>query len=216
MSRSLSLSRQSDGVLGKTLLFVLFVLHPLLVRADPVPHRYRLEQRKISLVSAREEAIRLVLREGPEDRILWQHTVREVECLAWSKDHRALAMSLYDPAWGFRLFLWRAGEEARLVRYRTEGRETDGILDLLWSGDRRHLLFRTWGSGGKDMNTSTLWCLDVKRGRQTMGPWGVRRMQWLSNHRVRYWKLKFLGKGTAAAPLRSITDPKPRLWRCPS
>lgn len=155
---------------------------------------------------------RLQLREAPSGRVIWTRTVREVNRIGWSKDHRALAVSIGDRAFGrehYRFLLWRAGQPARLVRYRNEPYADYGILCFAWSPDHRRLLYRQVNAGAYFERLGSLWCMDVSSLRQrSVTDESVRSMHWVGRHRFAYQTVK----GVWDKSHKRLTWPVPAGW----
>ena len=185
-------------------LLCLLLCHPA---AASQSRPYRLTERRMA---NEQTALRLINRAA--GRTVWTKHVGDLDCLAWSADGRALALSVYTAGkTPFHLLVWQEGRPARLVNISPAlgGGSIDGVLDIQWSPDKRRLLFRGWQSGGKDLNVGQLGCLDRKTGRISFVPAGVRQMQWVGPARARYRVEKIVAHGNRTSV---IDDPRPRFW----
>jgi hypothetical protein len=122
------------------------------------------------------------------NKTLWKTTVY---CAGntnvfWSEDGRAAVVM--DYAGVYRMLVWRAGKQVREFRAQ-KYLECEGVVGLRWSPNKQTLLLRTVRAmGSYDVNLGDLWCVRLPSGRARLlsGGSGVRHMEWLSNHKVRY------------------------------
>ena len=146
---------------------------------------------------------------------VWKKQVGYLDCVGWSHDHKALALSITSLGeTPFRLLIWQKGTPVRLlddspVPPGYGGGYIDGVVDIVWSPDDRRVLFRIWQSGSKSMNLGVLECLDTKHGQISTLPGDVRQMQWLGPHRVKYRVMKIVTHGNDET---LIEDARPRYW----
>ncbi len=143
---------------------------------------------------------------------IWKKQATDLDCVGWSSDHKALALSLFmGGKTPFRLLIWKAGRPARLFDDSPApgGGSIDGVIDFAWSPDDRRVLFRVWQSGGKMMNNGALFCLDTQAWRSSPVPGGVRRMRWLGPHRVRYTIVTVKSQGSTD---RLVEEVRPHFW----
>jgi len=193
------------------------VLHGLLpsAKASSSPP-YSLSQHQV-----REGRVILRLINERTGELVWKRTVVEVNRVGWAQDRKALGLAIFAPGSNvnFQLLIWRENKPVRLIAgglrhhgWGFEGYENDGVLDFAWSPDDRRVLFRPWGSGGKDLNVGSLYCLDVNNWRLSWLPKGVRRMQWQGNRRVKYRVMKSWSRGNTYG---EVEDARPRFWNLP-
>ncbi len=83
-------------------------------------------------------------------RTVWRKQVAELDCIGWSPDHKALAVSARIVGkTPFRLLLWQEGRPLRLLDDSPlpEGGYIDGVIDFAWSPDDRRVTHCVYGSG---------------------------------------------------------------------
>lgn len=194
----------------------LLLRHDLLMSAEAsAPAAYTLSQSHV-----KRDYVILRLIDRHTERQAWKRIVAGVSCLGWARDRKALALAVWvvnDHY--FQILVWRGGKPVRLIAGRGHrggwgagGYENDGVLDFAWSPDDSRVLFRAWGSGGKDLNDGTLYCLDTKGWRLSCVTEGVRQMQWLGTRRVRYRVMKAWSHGNTFG---EVVDPRPHFWNVP-
>ncbi|HZT42792.1 MAG TPA: hypothetical protein VFA07_11560 [Chthonomonadaceae bacterium] len=175
------------------------------------------------------EIVRLYNRHS--HRLVWQrtflHAWLERPFMGWSRDHRALAFIVQDNriyiqrSSGFqhitrdlfRIFIWRAGEQSKLIANQNILQTYDGAFDFQWSPGNSRLAFRGEGSGDLDVDAGAICCLDPSTGRIHAGPGGVRKMRWIGRYLLRYWPLHWRLVGPQSVV--PVTARHSRLWRCP-
>ena len=124
--------------------------------------------------------------------LVWTRTVKDTDRVSWSKDYHALALAVFVNNGPVSILFWREGQVAPMYCRQAKhwgNYEDDGVINFAWSPDNQRLLFRTWGSGGLDMNVGSLWCLNISTGYlQTISP-SVRQMEWVGKRSFRYWTI---------------------------
>lgn len=157
----------------------------------------------LSPVTTADEPITLRVYNRQTHKLIWTRKASAgIDCYAWSRDHRALAVS-----WGIRrksgtrnllrFTLWQAGQKPRTFRDlpRPMGRYTpmsdlytESLVEMVWSPDKRHLLIRSAASLGTAGNgMGNLWCVDTQRFKaDLLVAGGVGQAKWTSNHTVYY------------------------------
>ena len=194
----------------------LLLLHTLLSSAWGASRAsYTLSQRH-----TRSDKVILRLINRHTGRRVWQRTVLYADHVGWARDRKALALAVFvvGSNVNFRLLVWQEGKPARLLAgpgrhggWGAGGYENDGVIDSAWSPDDRRVLFRPWGSGGKDMNVGTLLCLDADRWRLNTVNDSVMRAQWLGPHRIRYQPMEVIKHGSTFS---YRTAHRWRYWSC--
>ncbi len=170
-----------------------------------------LDQQQVDRKGKALVRLRLIIGSRP----IWSRTVDEVQRIGWSSNRNALVVAIHDSAWeGYRLLIWRAGASPKLVQYEPKYGEDDGIIDFMWSPDTCHVLFRTYGSGGRDLNTGTLWCLSVRDLKAKAGPRSVRRMTWIGERTIRYWVSILKSNPSVSGSQTLVTSSTARVWKC--
>lgn len=191
------------GVIGLSLLTFQAVGTP-----DAQGRQYDLKQQR---VGDSQTVLRLINR--ATGKALWKKRVAGLDCLGWSSDHRALALSLCtNRKPPFRLLVWQEGKPVRQLDDSPvrSGGYIDGVIDFAWSPDDRRVLFRVYQSSGKIMNDGLLYCLDTKRWSLSSLPEGVTHMQWVGPRLVRYRVMKGWSHGNISGEKE---DPRPRYWK---
>lgn len=151
---------------------------------------------------------------------IWKKQAANLDCVGWSSDHKALALSIYlgsDYTAGktpFRLLIWQEGKPIHLLDdsfmpVESGGGFIDGVIDIVWSPDNRRVLYRVWQSGSKTVNNGLLYCLDTKSWHLSSVPYEVRHMQWLGANRVRYQVINYVDPGNGN---RVIEKKHLRFW----
>lgn len=144
---------------------------------------------------------------------VWKKQVQDLDCVGWSPDRKALALSIYTTGKApFQLLVWQEGRPVRLLDDSPSpigGGYIDGVEDIVWSPDDRRILFRVWQSGSKMLNNGVLCCLDTKAWRLSSVPGNVRQMQWLGANRVRYQVVKYVDQENDK---RAIEQKHYRFW----
>lgn len=155
---------------------------------------------------------------------MWERRFVNVHRLvAWSSDHRAIAVMVQDdPKWiehngnNFsKLLVWQEGHPPSLLPLHNLYQDWDGVLNLWWSPDKKHLLFRAYYSGGADSNAGQLLCYDLRAQRFSPGPTFVRWARWVNSHRIRYARVKVVPMRPGSSEKTFIADRHTQLWRCP-
>lgn len=184
------------------LMLLCFLWCQTAIAAPREPATYKLETQT---VGSDQTILRFINR--TTGRTLWKKSVKNVDCVGWSHDHQALALSVYvGGKTPFRLLLWQAGKPLRVIDDSAlpavgEG-FIDGVIDIVWSPDDRRVLYRVYQSGGKSLNNGRLYCLDTKSWRLALIPGNVRQMKWHKANEVWYRVVEYHAidaKGTEQA-----------------
>ncbi len=179
---------------------------------------YALEQRHVNPNNPEEIVARVY--NSQTGQTIWRKHFAALNRVAWSKDHSALAMSVFPSTsktqWPaepgnryantaspqrMELWIWRAGTAGvqvyRKWLYRPDWNAYDGVLDMKWSAHNRRLALQLWGSGGWDLNSGEVWCLEPKTGRLRYVTDGIKAMWWNSDRWLCYRKQR---KGSSGFP----------------
>jgi hypothetical protein len=161
--------------------------------------------------------VTLVLINRVTNHPVWVRHVLGLDCIGWSNDRQALALSIRVPGRRpFRVLTWHMGGTTRLFDDSDSavgGGYIDGVIDLGWSPGDRRVLLRSYQSGGKNVGEGSLFCLAVADGRMYHIGDRVTRMRWLGLRRVRYWTLRAVIRW----PVVEIADrSSSHLWHCPA
>lgn len=193
---------------------------PYFIRQQNSPEMIKTLRRPYGPDSVLERPERDIIRlyERRTGRRLWSYSVSDVECSAWSGDGRtyALAFQPYGiegtmewPTW--EILIWRNGEKPRIFDDRKVIDQTDGVLSMEFSPDRRRLLVRTQDS----MVFGKLWCIDLRSFHVLSGPDNAYRgAHWLDNCSVRCFPSAWwTGRRSPDRPLRLTREIK--VWHLP-
>jgi hypothetical protein len=145
--------------------------------------------------------------------LVWKRTFQYVYDPYWSTDRKCLALAVRAERMEghFALLTWRAGEQPHLWKTQSFFWENDGILKMQWSPDTKRLLLLVWAGGGSlEGRVGEINILPLATGQfRYSGIRGVRRMQWIDNDTVRYWKT---GNKLDANNI-PVTSRKSHIWR---
>ena len=190
------------------LLLLCLLSCPFLTASASQASQYALIEQR---VGDSQIALRLINR--ATGQTVWKKQVEDLDCVGWSPDRKALALSIHISGKSpFRLLVWQERRPARLLDDSPSpigGGYIDGVEDIAWSPDDRRILFRVWQSGSKMLNIGVLCCLDTKAWRLSSVPGNVRQMKWLGRNRVRYQVVKYVDQGNDR---RVIEQKHCRIW----
>jgi hypothetical protein len=191
----------------------------------PSPERvtgrpYRLAARNVG-----KDVLLLSLQGKRTGRVLWSRNVRGERSndfpnnARWATDGRAFGLEVPDgSSFQDALLFWRVGYRVWQWSLEDAAREHnvvfDGYMeDFVWSEDRKRVLFRTWASGGLDLNTGELWCADLEHRRLSfVADEAVRRMTWADDRTVLFWTADF---PNGFQDFKGVESPCPTVRRVP-
>ena len=192
----------------------------------PQRFRYVLQQTRL-----KPEGVRLRIY-GPHHRLVWtcnEPTVSNLDVWKWSHDHRSLAFverfaSAHEPH--LRLTVWNSDGKVRHFDHPLDlFQDENSVQELHWSPDDQRLLLQTDFSAISSLDVSNAWYMRLPTGHvRRLSPPLVRRAEWTSPQRIRYWAIKHpivwvkdrrsqeIRPGNWTVP---AVDPRPRYWSCP-
>ncbi len=169
------------------------------------------------------------LRNKHTGKVIWIRHFDGGDIITWSKDSKAVAFEVgrtkeerpkhqYD----IKLVVWKAGGSVQSF-FPHPFIQEDYVEDMFWSPDKKHLLFRTGGSGAAQTNIGRLWCLNVRTHHVVSVNEGVRSIRWVGSHRVEYRRVFFAPSHDFDPDTHSVVhyelapyeSSKPRVWRLP-
>jgi hypothetical protein len=141
-------------------------------------------------------------------RLVWMRTVDVAFGAGWSRNGKAVAVGVMKHE-RLGLLVWRAGRRPYLVDVPGD---PDYTMGFLWSSDNRRVAVRLGGSGDSLADAGMLYCMNAASRRFSYVGRSVRKYEWTSTRRLRYWVVKHIERN--GLPDR-VVEPKPRVWTCP-